>query len=97
MIFGETEEILKKQTDSHIEMTSNFLNTSLGALNAANPFFFNAELIDTWKNTFSRSTSFNQSNIKLFNDMTNLGYVYVIENMDAEEIKLLEKGIENEE
>lgn len=30
--------------------------------------------------------------VKLFNDMTNLGFVYVIDNKDAEEIKLLEAG-----
>ncbi|MGS2725080.1 rod shape-determining protein MreC [Psychroserpens sp. BH13MA-6] len=29
-------------------------------------------------------------NVKLFNDMTNLSHVYVIENLDAEEIKRLE-------
>ena len=28
--------------------------------------------------------------IKLFNDMTNLSHVYIIENLDAEEIKQLE-------
>ena len=29
--------------------------------------------------------------IRLFNDMTNIGYVYVIENLDREEILELEK------
>jgi rod shape-determining protein MreC len=28
--------------------------------------------------------------VKLFNDMTNIGYVYIIENLDIEEIKTLE-------
>jgi len=30
-------------------------------------------------------------NIELFNDMTNLEHVYIIDNLDSEEIKLLEK------
>ncbi len=36
-------------------------------------------------------------NIQLFNDMTNLEYVYVIENIDIQEIMSIEKGVENEE
>ena len=32
--------------------------------------------------------------IKLFNDMTNLSHVYIIENLDSEEIKLLENPID---
>ncbi|WP_460218033.1 rod shape-determining protein MreC [Psychroserpens sp. MEBiC05023] len=32
--------------------------------------------------------------IKLFNDMTNLKHVYIIENLDTEEIKLLENPID---
>ena len=35
-------------------------------------------------------------NVKLFNDMTNIGYVYVIENKNKEEILSLEKEEENE-
>ncbi len=35
-------------------------------------------------------------NIKLFNDMTSLDHVYIIKNKDAEEIKLLEKVVDNE-
>lgn len=32
--------------------------------------------------------------VKLFNDMTNLSHVYIIENLDSEEIKLLENPID---
>lgn len=35
-------------------------------------------------------------NIKLFNDMTNLGHVYIIKSKDREEIINLEKGQKNE-
>ena len=31
--------------------------------------------------------------VKLFNDMTNIGTIYVIENLDKEEIKALENNI----
>ena len=32
--------------------------------------------------------------VKLFNDMTNIGHVYIIENTDAEEIKTLEQSVD---
>ncbi len=35
-------------------------------------------------------------NVRLFNDMTNLSHVYIIENLDAEEIKLLENPIDEQ-
>lgn len=35
-------------------------------------------------------------NVRLFNDMTNIGYVYVIKNKDSEEIEELEEIISNE-
>jgi rod shape-determining protein MreC len=38
-----------------------------------------------------QSQSYYNINVKLFNDMTNIGYVYVIENLDREEILELEK------
>lgn len=42
-------------------------------------------------------TNYYTLNIKLFNDMTNLGHVYIIKNKDAEEISNLEnKGKKNE-
>lgn len=36
-------------------------------------------------------------NVDLFNDMTSLQYVYLIENKQAEEILMLEKGVEDAE
>lgn len=35
-------------------------------------------------------------NVSLFNDMTNLSHVYIIENLDSEEIKTLENPIDEE-
>ena len=43
-----------------------------------------------------RSESYYTINIKLFNDMTNIGYVYVIENVNKEELQALENS-ENEQ
>lgn len=39
----------------------------------------------------SEKTHYYTINVKLFNDMTNLGYVYIIKSKDNEEIKNLEK------
>jgi len=41
-------------------------------------------------------TNFYTLNIKLFNDMTNLGHVYIIKSKDTEEIINLEKATKNE-
>lgn len=43
------------------------------------------------------SKNFYTLSIRLFNDMTNLGHVYIIENRDREEIKTLENQTLNEE
>lgn len=42
----------------------------------------------------SELTASNNINIKLFNDMSNLGYVYVISNLNKEEIKSVENNDE---
>lgn len=44
-----------------------------------------------------QSKNFFLITVKLINDMTNLGHVYVIENRDLEEIKTLEAASSNEE
>jgi rod shape-determining protein MreC len=54
--------------------------------------------IGTIENVFTdNQTNYYTLNIKLFNDMTNIGHVYVIKRKDTEEIKILEdKTIKNE-
>jgi len=42
------------------------------------------------------SENFYTIKVKLFNDMTNVGHVYVIENLDREEIKMLEQQTADE-
>lgn len=42
--------------------------------------------------TLDQTQSYYTINIELFNDMTNIGYVYVIENVNKEEIKALEQS-----
>jgi len=43
------------------------------------------------------SKNFYELSVRLFNDMTNLGHVYVIKNTDIKEIKALKKGDTDEE
>ncbi|UAM96968.1 rod shape-determining protein MreC [Polaribacter litorisediminis] len=52
-------------------------------------------LIGTISKINKENTADNEVDITLFNDMSNLGFVYVIKNLDKEEIKLLET-IDNE-
>jgi poly[(R)-3-hydroxyalkanoate] polymerase subunit PhaC len=68
MFSGETVELLKKISDSHIEMTTNFLNASLDSLNKTNPELFKSDLIDELKNKINKTTALSQDNIQLFND-----------------------------
>ena len=49
MFSGETVELLKKISDSHLEMTNKFLNASLDNLNKTNSTLFKPELIDDLK------------------------------------------------
>lgn len=42
------------------------------------------------------SENFYTIQVKLFNDMTNIGHVYIIENLDRDEIKTLEAASANE-
>jgi poly[(R)-3-hydroxyalkanoate] polymerase subunit PhaC len=68
MFSGETVELLKKISDSHIEITNKFLNASLDTLNKTHPALFKPDLIDKLKDKINQSTSLSQDNIQLFND-----------------------------
>ncbi|WP_317128789.1 rod shape-determining protein MreC [Tenacibaculum adriaticum] len=48
-------------------------------------------LIGTVMDIPTKASALNTINIKLFNDMSNLGYVYIIKNLDKKEIENLEK------
>lgn len=48
-------------------------------------------LIGTVLDSLKNQTASNTINIRLFNDMGNLGYVYIINNLDKEEVQELEK------
>ena len=54
--------------------------------------------IGTVENVYTeKETNVYYLNIKLFNDMTNLGHVYIIKNKDAEQISNLENKIKKDE
>jgi rod shape-determining protein MreC len=54
--------------------------------------------IGTIENVYTdEETNYYTLNIKLFNDMTNLGHVYIIKNKDAEEIINLENQNKKDE
>lgn len=72
MFSGETVELLKKISESHIELTTNFLNASLDNLNKANPSLFNTDKIDELKTKISKSTALGQDNIQYFTEYVRL-------------------------
>ena len=54
--------------------------------------------IGTIENVYTdEDTNYYTLNIKLFNDMTNLGHVYIIKQKDAEEIENLENKNKKDE
>jgi polyhydroxyalkanoate synthase len=72
MFSGETVELLKKISESHIEMTTNFLNSSLDNLNKANPALFKSERVEELKNKISKSTALSQDSMQLFTEYVRL-------------------------
>ncbi|MFV8346007.1 rod shape-determining protein MreC [Flavobacterium sp. ZB4P13] len=53
--------------------------------------------IGTIENIYTeKETNYYKINVRLFNDMTNLGHVYIIKRKDREEITNLEKGEKDE-
>lgn len=59
-------------TESNISMTSEFINSSLDTMNQVNPFLFNAEFVDSWKNLLKQNTSYINNNIELFSNLLDL-------------------------
>lgn len=84
MFSGETEEILKKITDSNIEMTTNFINASLDSLNKTNPDLFKSELIDKWKNKISNTTTASQKSVEFFNNYIRLCHYTMSKSMGVD-------------
>jgi poly[(R)-3-hydroxyalkanoate] polymerase subunit PhaC len=72
MFFGNTEEMIKRFSDSQLEMTTYFMNTSLDTFNKINPVLFSTELIDEWKDKIKSNASLRQNNINMFNDFIRL-------------------------
>ena len=68
MFSGETVELLKKISDSHIEMTSKFLNASMDTLNKTNSTLFKSDVIDELKDKINKSSSLSQDNIQYIHD-----------------------------
>jgi len=89
MFSGETVELLKKISDSHIEMTSKFLNASLDNLTKTNSTLFKPELIDELKDKINKTTSISQDNIQLFNDHLKLFQYAVSKSMGMEADKVV--------
>ncbi len=89
MFSGETVELLKKISDSHLEMTSKFLNASLDNLNKSNSTLFKPELIEKLKDKINKSTSISQDNIQLFNDHLKLFQYAVSKSMGMEAEKVI--------
>ena len=56
----------------------------------------NINIGTVYKIYIDNQTNYYTLDIKLFNDMTNLGHVYIIKGKDREEITNLEKGEKNE-
>ena len=89
MFSGETVELLKKISDSHLEMTSKFLTTSLENLNKTNSTLFKPELINELKDKINKSSSISQDNIQLFNDHLKLFQYAMSKSMGIETDKVI--------
>ena len=84
MFSGETVELLKKISDSHIEMTSKFLNASMDTLNKTNSTLFKSDVIDELKDKINKSSSLSQDNIQYIHDHLKLFQYAMSKSMGME-------------
>ena len=63
---------LERMTESNLSMTTDFINSSLDGMNRINPFLFNSEFIESWKNLLNTNTSYINNNIELFSNLIRL-------------------------
>ncbi len=84
MFSGETVELLKKISDSHLEMTSKFLNASMDTLNKTNSTLFKPDVIDELKDKINKSSSISQDNIQYIHDHLKLFQYAMSKSMGME-------------
>lgn len=72
MLAGETMNLIKKLSESQLEMTTKFLESGLDGLHQANPELFKSEIIDELKSRINSAATLGQNNIDLINDYLKL-------------------------
>jgi polyhydroxyalkanoate synthase len=72
MLLNEMNKTLEDMTSSNISMTNDFIISSLDTMNQINPFLFNSEFVDSWKNLLKQNTSYINNNIELFSNLLQL-------------------------
>lgn len=72
MFLNDIEKVFNDISDTNKNITSDFINSSLDSLGSLNPYLFNSEFIDCWKNLLSQNTSYINNNIELFTNLLRL-------------------------
>lgn len=88
MFLNDIEKVFNDISDTNKNITSDFINSSLDSLGSLNPYLFNSEFIDCWKNLLSQNTSYINNNIELFTNLLRLCHYIVSKGagIDAEPV-----------
>lgn len=77
MYLDDMNKSFEKMTESNMAITADFINSSLNNLSSLNPYLFNSEFIDSWKNLLSKNTSYINNNIELLGNLLRLCHYFV--------------------
>lgn len=88
MYLNEINEHFEKVTQSNISMTNEYINSSLDAMNQANPFIFNSSFVENCKSIFEKNISYTYQNLELFNKLLRLHNYTTLKSvgLDAEPV-----------
>lgn len=88
MFLNDIEKVFNDISDTNKNITSDFINSSLDSLGSLNPYLFNSEFIDCWKNLLNQNTSYINNNIELFTNLLRLCHYIVSKGagVDAEPV-----------
>lgn len=93
MYSAEINKSFEKMTESNVSMTTELINSSLDNLNSLNPFLFNTDFVESWKNLFKRNTAYFNNNIELFSNLFRLCNYAVSKSAGLDAEPVTEPGI----
>ncbi len=88
MYLDDMNEMVDQVTDSSRTMTKDFIESGLDAMHQANPFIFNAPLLDNWKNILEKNSDYINEQYDIINNLFRLFHYTTFRSLgfDAEPV-----------